>query len=96
MASHAEGEIVWIDFGTTSYTTGGNWNNNDVATISGITGLESFDLSRVSNSAANFLGGNEYGYINALQIEIVPEPSSAAALLGLCSITVACLRRRRD
>ncbi|WP_425609297.1 PEP-CTERM sorting domain-containing protein [Thalassobacterium maritimum] len=31
-----------------------------------------------------------------MQIEIVPEPSSAAALLGLCSITVACLRRRRD
>jgi hypothetical protein len=34
-------------------------------------------------------------YINGMQIEVVPEPSAAAALLGLCAISVTCLRRRR-
>jgi hypothetical protein len=76
-------------------TTGEEWNNNDVVTIGGITGAESFDLTIVGNSAANFSGSNAYSYINALQISVVPEPSAAAALLGLCAIGVTCLRRRR-
>lgn len=41
-------------------------------------------------------GGFEYGQINyALDFSAVPEPSSAALLLGACAISAAALRRRR-
>ncbi|WFB37754.1 hypothetical protein P3T73_08280 [Kiritimatiellota bacterium B12222] len=73
---------------------GVNWNNNSVVTINGITGVSSFDLTLVGNSTADFSGANTYSYINALQIEAVPE-ASTFALLALSGIAAIVFKHRR-
>ena len=70
-------------------TAGGNGNDDDVVTLSGLVpdGSNGFDLT-ITAGAGNF------GYLGALQLTstTVPEPASAALILGLGGVTL--LRRR--
>lgn len=64
---------------------GVNWNDDTVARIEGITGVE----STVINLSAT--GG--FGYINAMEIEVIPEPATLGLVMGVgCGILF--VRRR--
>ncbi|MDA3875300.1 MAG: hypothetical protein PF795_15235 [Kiritimatiellae bacterium] len=71
-----------------------NYNNNSVVSINGITGVTSFDLTVTGNQQADFLGADDFGYINVLQISVIPEPSGIV-LLGLGVVVVLLGRYRR-
>ncbi|WFB36873.1 PEP-CTERM sorting domain-containing protein [Kiritimatiellota bacterium B12222] len=73
---------------------GVNWNNNSVVTFSGISGVSSFSLTVEGNGAADFGGSNQFGYINALELRAVPEPTSLL-LLGVSGLVAFSFVRRK-
>ncbi|MDF3129497.1 PEP-CTERM sorting domain-containing protein [Kiritimatiellaeota bacterium B1221] len=82
------GDNPYAGTGTTT------WNNDDFITFSGITGMTTFDLTVQGNQASDFTGAVTWGYVNALQISAIPEPSSLL-LLGLSFLGLIVLRRRK-
>ena len=66
----------------------GNWNSANVVTLTGLTpDLNNQSVINLSSSTGS--SGTSFGYINAMKIEVVPEPGVAAfvmlggAVLGL-------------
>lgn len=70
-------------------TTGSEHNQDTVATISGLT-PQAGNALYIGFAGA---GGNE-GYLNAMQIDVVPEPNTLL-LAGLGGLLLATLRQRR-
>lgn len=71
--------------GTDVGGTGVNWNDDTVVRIDGISGVNSAEV--------NLSATGGYGYINAMEIEVVPEPAALSLILsaGLGALLV---RRR--
>lgn len=92
-------------FGTQTLQTSGNnpaagtglvnWNNDDFVTIAGITGVTFFNLTLEGNAAFDFTGSSTFGYVNALQLAVIPEPSSYALIAGLFGLAAIMVRRRK-
>ncbi len=74
---------------------GVNWNNDDFVTFSNITGVTSLDLTVQGSKSTAFTNINVWGYIGAVQIEVIPEPSTFAlfALSGIAGLVA--FRRRK-
>lgn len=65
---------------------GNNWNDNTVVTLSGLS-------APAGQIVVNLTATGGFGYINALEIEYIPEPGSFG-LLALGALLVRRLRRR--
>ncbi len=68
----------------------GNWTASRTDT----TGTFSFDTFSLLTSTATFTNGNGFN-IDNFNVSVIPEPSSAAALVGVFALGAVALRRRR-
>lgn len=83
--------------GTNLGGSGINYNNSSVLVLGGVSGLAPNASSQIDLTLfATSTDTNKFGYLNAMQIEVIPEPTSAMLIgLGLAGMAVAIRRRRR-
>jgi hypothetical protein len=79
--------VALVTSGTAIGSDGSNWNDDTIVSLSAMPTAGSLvvDLSAT--------GG--FGYVNAMSISAIPEPSVLATLLGLGALGFLSLRRRR-
>ena len=81
---------------TSGSTLTGSWNADTVVTLSGLTSVGgTLAISMAGNTQAGQAGTATFGYINAMQINVVPEPSTALLIMlgGLAGLYARATRR---
>lgn len=83
--------------GTNIGGSGINYNNSNVLVLGGLSGIAPNGSSQIDLTFyATSTDVNKFAYLNSMQIEIIPEPTTTAMLgLGLLSTALVVFRRRR-
>lgn len=85
-----------VELQTSGSTLTGSWNADTVVTLSGLTSVGgTLAISMAGNTQAGQAGTATFGYINAMQINVVPEPSTALLIMlgGLAGLYARATRR---
>lgn len=74
-------DVRTLEIGGANSGTGETRNNDDFSTFSNISPTSGIITFTVSNTSGASGADGQYGYINAMRVTTIPEPSAAALLL---------------